>query len=121
MAKLLFKLKSVFDDEADDIKKLLEDNQIDFYESPGGNWGISMHALWLKDESEFIQARELIDDYQKERMQRIQEEVRQQRENGEFETFFQRIINRPVQFIIYAAFIIFLLYISIMPFLEIGQ
>jgi len=121
MAKLLFKLKSVFDDEADDIKKLLSDNQIDFYESPAGNWGISMHALWLKDESQFARARELIDGYQKERTQRVQEEVRQQRENGEFETVFQRIINRSIQSLIYLAFIIFLLYVSIMPFLEIGK
>lgn len=121
MAKLLFKLKSVFDDEADDIKNLLTENKIDFYESPAGNWGISMHALWLNDESKFDEASHLIAEYQKERSLRIREEIKQQKADGEFETFFQRLLNRPVQFIIYTAFILFILYFSIMPFLEIGK
>jgi Family of unknown function (DUF6164) len=121
MAKLLFKLKSVFDDEADDIKELLTEHNIDFYESPAGNWGISMHALWLNDESKFDQATQLIAEYQQQRSLRVREEIQQQKETGEFETFFQRVLNRPVQFIIYTAFILFILYFSIMPFLEIGQ
>lgn len=121
MAKLLFKLKSVFDDEADDIKTLLNDNEIDFYESPAGNWGISMHALWLNDHSQFEKATQLINDYQIERSQRIKQEIQQQKDNGEFETLFQRLLNRPVQFLVYSAFILFIIYISIMPFLGIGQ
>lgn len=121
MAKLLFKLKSVFDDEADDIKDLLTEHNIDFYESPAGNWGISMHALWLNDETKFDQAKQLINEYQIERSSRIRKEIQQQKEEGEFETFFQRLLNRPMQFIIYTAFILFILYFSIMPFLEIGQ
>jgi hypothetical protein len=47
MAKLIFKLKSVSYDEADDIKNLLAENKIAFYESPAGNWEISMHAVEL--------------------------------------------------------------------------
>ena len=121
MAKLLFKLKSVFDDEADEIKALLSENNIDFYESPAGNWGISMHALWLNDHSQFEQAKQLIDNYQIERSQRIRQEIQQQKERGEYESFFQRTLNNPIQFIIYIAFIIFILYLSIMPFLGIGQ
>lgn len=121
MAKLIFKLKSVFDDEADDIKDLLTEHNIDFYESPAGNWGISMHALWLKDETKFDQAKQLINEYQITRSSRIRKEIQQQKEEGEFETFFQRLLNRPMQFIIYTAFILFILYFSIMPFLEIGQ
>ncbi|MDH5391920.1 MAG: DUF6164 family protein [Gammaproteobacteria bacterium] len=121
MAKLLFKLKNVFDDEADDIRQLLTDEQIDFYESPAGNWGISMHALWLNDETQYSDAKQLIDEYQLERSRRIQKEVQQQKADGEFETLLQRILHRPVQFLVYSAFILFMLYISIMPFLEIGQ
>lgn len=121
MAKLLFKLKSVFDDEADDVRKLLSENDINFYESPAGNWGISMHALWLNDESQYEKAKKLIDEYQHERSERVQLEIKQQRKNGEFETLQQRILNRPMQFIIYTAFILFILYISIVPFLDMGQ
>ena len=121
MAKLIFKLKSVPFDEADDIKNLLTEHKIDFYETPPGNWEISMHALWLNDESQSIQAKQLIDEYQLERSQRVRLETQQKIDNGELETFFQRLMSRPVQFISILAIIVFILYLSIMPFLEIGQ
>ena len=121
MAKLIFKLKSVPFDEADDIKNLLTENNIDFYETPPGNWEISMHALWLNDEDEYIQAKQLIDEYQLKRSQRIRLETQQKIDEGEIETFLQRLLNRPVQFIIILAIILFILYFTIMPFLEMGQ
>ena len=121
MAKLIFKLKSVSYDEADDIKNLLSENEIDFYESPAGNWEISMHALWLNDEAQYAQAKQLIDEYQVKRSQRIRLETQQKTDQGEHETFNQRLFNKPIQFFITLAIIIFILYFSIMPFLEIGQ
>jgi nucleosome binding factor SPN SPT16 subunit len=121
MAKLIFKLNSVPYDEADDIKNLLTDNQIDFYETPPGNWEISLHGLWLNDETQCTQAKQLIDEYQLKRSQRIRLETQQQKDKGEFETFFQRLINRPVQFIIILAIILFILYLTIMPFVQMGQ
>lgn len=121
MAKLIFKLKSVSDDEAEDIKNLLSENKIDFYESPAGNWGISMHALWLNDEAQYPQAKQLIDEYQLKRSQRIRQETQQKIDEGEIETFYQRIVSRPFQFIILIAIILFILYLSVMPFLNIGQ
>lgn len=121
MAKLLFKLKSVFDDEADEIRQLLQDNKIDFYESPAGNWGISMHALWLKDESQYDDARQLIDGYQQERAKRVKQQIAEQKARGEYETLLHRVLQRPVEFILAIIFIIFILYISTIPFLEIGQ
>ena len=121
MAKLIFKLKSVSYDEADDIKNLLTENKIDFYESPAGNWEISMHALWLNDEAQYPQAKQLIDEYQVKRSQRIRLETQQKIDQGEHETFIQRLFNKPIQFFITLAIIVFILYFSIMPFLEIGQ
>ena len=121
MAKLIFKLKLVSDDEADDVKNLLTEHEIAFYESPAGNWGISMHALWLNDETQYTQAKELIAEYQVKRSQHIKLETQQKIDQGEYETFIQRLYNKPVQFFIPLAIIIFILYISVMPFLEIGQ
>ena len=121
MAKLIFKLKSVSYDEADDIKNLLTENRIAFYESPAGNWEISMHALWLNDDAQYTQAKKLIDEYQVKRNQHIRLETQQKIDQGEYETFIQRLFNKPIQFFIPLAIIIFILYLSIMPFLEIGQ
>jgi len=121
MARLIFKLKSVSDDEAEDIKNLLSENEIEFYESPAGNWEISMNALWLNDEAQYAQAKQLIDEYQVKRSQRIRLETQQKIDLGEHETFSQRLFNKPVQIFIILAIIIFILYFSIMPFLELGQ
>jgi hypothetical protein len=121
MAKLIFKLKSVSQDEADDIKNLLSENHIDFYESPPGNWEISLHGLWLNEDAQYHKAKQLIDEYQLERSQRIKLEMQQKIDSGEVETFFQRILNRPIQFIFLMAFILFILYLTLMPFLQFGQ
>ncbi len=121
MAKLIFKLKSVSDDEANDVKNLLTKNKIDFYESPPGNWEISLHGLWLKDDDQYIQAKQLLDEYQRERSRRIRQETQQKIKKGEIETFFQRLLSRPLQFIALLVIILFILYLSIMPFYEMGQ
>ena len=80
-----------------------------------------MHALWLNDEAQYTQAKQLIDEYQVKRSQRIRLETQQKIDHGEHETFIQRLFNKPIQFFIILAIIIFILYFSIMPFLEIGQ
>jgi hypothetical protein len=121
MAKLIFKLRSVSDDEADDIKHLFADNHIDFYESPAGNWGISMHALWIRDDTRYSQAKRLIDDYQLKRSERVRLERQRKIDQGEYETFFQRLIRNPVQFILTLAVVLVILYFSVMPFVELGK
>ena len=121
MAKIIFKLRSVSDDEADDVRQLLNDNHIDFYESPAGNWGISLHALWLHDDDDYQRAKKLIDTYQRERSERVRMERQQQIERGEHETFVQRLLNRPLQVFLVLAFIAFILYVSVMPFLGMGK
>jgi hypothetical protein len=121
MAKLIFKLKSVSYEEADDIKNLLTENNIAFYESPPGNWEISMHAFWLNDETQYVQAKQLIDEYQVKRSQQIRLETQQKIDQGEYETFVQRLFNQPFQIFITLAIVILILYLSIVPFLEIGK
>ena len=121
MSKLIFNLKSVPFDEADDVRNVLAENDINFFESPPGNWGISVHALWLHDDAQSTQAKQLIDEYQLERSQRIKIETQEKIDNGEIETFFQRVLSHPIQFIGFFAIISFILYLSVMPFFDLGQ
>ena len=97
MAKLLFSLRHVPDDETADIRELLEENHIDFYETNAGNWGISMPAIWLRDEQQHEQARLLIDDYQKERQIVIREEYARMKESGEAPSFLKNLWHYPAQ------------------------
>ncbi|BFM49896.1 DUF6164 family protein [Marinomonas sp. THO17] len=60
MATLVFRLKYVPDEEANDIRQLLTDHQIDFYETSAGRWQISMAGIWVKDKEQASRAQQLI-------------------------------------------------------------
>ena len=53
MPELLFKLRNVPDDEAEEVRQLLNDHEINFYETRAGGWGISMPGIWLPDDRQF--------------------------------------------------------------------
>jgi hypothetical protein len=62
-------------DEADEIRNLLEENDIEFYETPNGDWVDSLGALWLNDNSQEIKARELLATFQHDRLQNARTRV----------------------------------------------
>ena len=113
-------MRGVPDDEADEIRELLLNNEIDFFETPAGNWGISMPAIWLKDEHQLQHAKSLLAEYQKERLIRARAEYAQLRKDGKV-SFITQIKSHPIRFIAYLAAIATIVYLSIKPFLDIGK
>ena len=113
MAKQLFRLRNVPEDEAEEIRQLLTEAQIDFYETPGGNWGISMPALWLKDETQWDRAKALIDEYQQQRQAAAQAEAKT---IDPLRAGWARFLQSPLQFTLYIALIALVIYASLMPF-----
>ena len=120
MAILLFSLRHVPDDETADIRELLEENHIEFYETNAGNWGISMPAIWLRDEQQHEQARHLINEYQELRRITIQEEYSRMKESGEAPTFLKNLWHYPAQTILFIAAMVLVLYLSIKLVFEFG-
>ena len=59
MARLLFKLAQVPDDEAQEIRTLLNDHQITYYETDAGFFRVGLDAIWLADGTQEERAREL--------------------------------------------------------------
>ncbi|MBK9493298.1 MAG: hypothetical protein BWZ07_01821 [Alphaproteobacteria bacterium ADurb.BinA280] len=74
MSILIFSLKAVPEDEADDIRALLQSHSIAFFETQASNWGISHGALWVDSESDADIARQWIDEYQQARAARARSE-----------------------------------------------
>lgn len=109
-------MRDVPDDEADDIKALLESNSIDYFETFGGNWGISMPALWVKDKGQFSHARKIIDAYQVERTKRVESGDLDISENLDIKTLGDSFKKKPFHFISYWALIVIVLFISIYYF-----
>ena len=116
MAKLLFKLNSVPDDEADDIRELLDENSIEFYETTPGLLGLSFAAIWLNNETQFNQAAQLINEYQAARYQAASESFQTRVAEGTQPTLWQAIKQRPIIFTLVGLFIATVLYLSVSPF-----
>ena len=121
MAKILFRLNGVYDDEANDVRELLADNAIDFYETSAGNWGVSMPAIWLRDESQFPKARALLDAYQKERTSRIKEEYARLKQEGKNKTFIDAVKQNPLRFMIHLVLAMLIIYLSARLVLDLAQ
>lgn len=95
MAKLLFNLRNVPDDEAADVRALLEQHRVDFYETPMGLFGISAGGFWLRDKEAYPAARALIDQYQAQRGERARAAQAQAERDGSAETFAGLLRTRP--------------------------
>lgn len=74
MAVLIFKLRHVPEDEAQDIRDLLLNNEIEYHETSAGLLGISVPGIWIVNEGQVEKARALIDEYQLQRQKRVREE-----------------------------------------------
>jgi len=121
MAVKLFNLRYVPEEEADDIRKLLDDRGFDYYETPPGIWGISAPIIWLNDPDDLTIAKQLIEEYQDRRGIEMREKYAQQKAAGQTQNIIDRMIEHPIQFIFYTMFILFILYVSIWPFLSLGK
>ena len=117
MPHLLFKLNGVPEDELIDVRRLLDENNINYYETDAGRFGISLAAIWISDDGEIERATELVNNYQQQRYQQARELYEQQQRDGTAETFLQRAICSPFKTLILIAAILAVLYFSIMPFL----
>ena len=117
MPELIFKLRNVPDDEVAEVHQLLKDNHIDYYETSAGNWGISMPALWLKDDKQLDQARQLLADYQQQRAKRAREAYEKLKAEGKHRTLLDEFKEHPIRLIIYFAITILLIFLPIKLFI----
>lgn len=112
MPALLFKLNQVPLDEAEEVRELLREQQIPFYETTQGFWGFSLGALWLADDqSHKLQAAEqLIEQYQLQRQQ-------QARAQYQPRSVFSALMEKPLRLVLLSAVLV-ILYFSISPFVR---
>lgn len=95
MARLLLNLRNVPDDEAREVRALLDEHGIEFYETPPSRWGISMGGIWLHRDDELAGARRLLADYHAQRALQAGEEYERRKRDGEVETFAAVLRRRP--------------------------
>lgn len=112
MATLVFRLKYVPDEEADEIRQLLTDHDIAFYETNAGRWQISMAGLWVKGKEQAIKARALIHEDQIARAQTMRPITFGQWVMG----YLQHAWQNPAEAIFTLIAVLLILGVSILPF-----
>lgn len=101
MSRQLFNFRNVPEDEAAEVRALLDEHAIAYYETPPSRWGISMGAIWLSDSTDYPRARHLLDDYQTERARKARAEYAERKQKGEVETFTVLFQQRPAEVLLY--------------------
>jgi len=120
MSILFFSLRGVPNDEADDIRELLITNDIEFYETSAGSWGISMPAIWLYRIEDMEKIKPLFDQYQQQRGITQRERYLELKQQGKHESFFRHNAKKPLRFIIFSGVIALIIYVSIKLLFELG-
>ena len=116
MAVLLFRLANVPDDEAEDVRELLREHDIYFYETEAGRWRVGLDAIWLPDSTHEAEARALLADYQRARTEQQRLAYAELDERGEVPGVAQKIFAHPVRSLALILAIAFILALSILPF-----
>ncbi|WP_148253645.1 DUF6164 family protein [Aidingimonas lacisalsi] len=118
MAVLLFKLRNVPDEEAEEVRRLLDEHGFETYETTAGRWQVSLPAIWLQDESQYEAARAVIEAYQQELGQRVRDEYADLQAQGRAPTLWQRVRDNPLAALVYLAAIGLILALTVWPFLS---
>ena len=87
MSKLLLNLRNVPDDEASDVRALLNTQRIAFYETPPSFWGVSFGGIWVTEDADFADAKRALDDYEQRRSDRVRAEYAAAKRAGTAQTF----------------------------------
>lgn len=117
MAKLLLNLRHVPDDEADDVRAMLESNRIAFYETPPSRWGISAGGIYVSEDAAVPEAKRLMAEYQAQRRLRARAEREAAIRDGTAETFSTVIRTQPLRVLLTVIAILFLLGLTALPML----
>jgi hypothetical protein len=117
MAYLLFKLNNVPDDEATDIRELLTEHDIYFYETLAGMWRLGVEAIWLPDDTNAERAVELIRVYQLERSARQQKSYADLLSSGQAPTLWQNFWGSPLRFVLLIIAVVIVLGVTLIPFI----
>ncbi|TWI12016.1 DUF6164 family protein [Aerolutibacter ruishenii] len=115
MSKLLMNLRNVPDDEADDVRAMLDQRRIAYYETKPSRWGISFGGIWVTEASDFAEAKRLMAIYQAGRQQRARDEHESAKRAGTAETFWSVLRNDPVRVVLTMLGIVFMLALLALP------
>ncbi|HET8941352.1 MAG TPA: DUF6164 family protein [Rudaea sp.] len=121
MANLLLNLYQVPDDEADEVRALLNEHAIVFYETRPNRWGISHGGIWITQDAQFAQARQLMAQYQDMRSRNAREAYAAAKRDGTAPTFLALLRDQPMRVFIVVVGVAFALALIALPIFFLGS
>lgn len=121
MSKLLLNLRNVLEDEADDVRAMLDAHRIAFYQTQPSRWGISHGGIWISDDGDVAQAERLMAEYQAQRQVRVRAEYEASQRDGTAETFRTVLREQPIRVVLTALAIVVLLGLVALPAILLRQ
>lgn len=121
MARLIFDLRDVPDDEADDVRALLESAGIAFYETRPAALGLFAGGLWVADDDLVPAAKAKIAQYEEDRQVRVRAEYEAALRDGSAETSWQSIRRQPLKALALVLAAALITAITVLPFILFGN
>lgn len=115
MSNLLLNLRNVPDDEAADVRDMLDANTIAFFETTPSRWGISAGAIWIRDPAAAADAQRLMADYQRERQSRARAAYIDAKRDGTAVTIWSVVRDDPMRVLVAMVSIAFVLGLLALP------
>ena len=115
MSKLLLNLRNVPEEEADDVRALLDTHGIAYYETRPSMWGISAGGIFVTEDDAIVEAKRLIAAYQEQRGTRARAEYAAAVRDGTAETFWTALRAEPGRVVLTLLGILFLLGLVALP------
>lgn len=118
MSKLLLNMRQVPEDEADEVRAMLREARLDFYETQPSRWGISYGGIWITEDEDMPRAKRLMADYQDARRERARAERAAALRDGTAETFADVVRREPLRVLLSVLGILAMLaLLALVPFL----
>lgn len=116
MSKLLLNLRGAPDDEADDVRALLDAKHIPYYETRPSLFGISVGGIWVKDDADFALAKSAFDEYERARSVRVRAEYAAAKQAGTAETIVTLLRDDPLRVVLTVLGALIILGLATVPF-----
>lgn len=118
MPKLLLNLRNVPDDEADEVRALLTEKKIAFYETEPSFWGVSGGGIWINNDEDVAAAKALMAEYQLRRRTRARAEYRAAQHAGTAATLWDSVRANPLRALVLVLGAVFFVAVLLAPFVR---
>jgi hypothetical protein len=117
MAHLLFRLRHVTDEEALEVRQLLDEQGFDVYETQAGFFRLGVDAIWLRNTAQREAAEAALAAYQQKRQANARREHAEAVASGSAPTLWRRFIAHPVQVVLVMAAVVLIALLTLLPFI----